>query len=68
MVAENICRIIHDKGLKKGYVAEKAGISRVDFSKMLHGAKLIRIEHLPAIARALNVTVDDLYNDAEDAK
>lgn len=66
-LATNICRIIQDKGLKKGYVAAKAGLNRIEFSKMLHGTKLIRAEHIPAIADALNVTIDELYRGEDSA-
>lgn len=54
-VAENIARIIAEKGLKQVYVSEKAGYNAQDLSKMIHGRKLIRVSDLVRIAAALEV-------------
>ena len=60
-IAKNVCRLIKDKGLKKRYVAEKAGFTAADFSRMINGKKIIRAEYIPAIAHALGVTPNDIY-------
>ena len=41
-VAENIQRIINEKGLKRVYVAEKAGYTAQMLSDMLSGRKIIK--------------------------
>ena len=40
-VAENIARIIAEKGLKQVHVSEKAGYNAQNLSDMIHGQKLI---------------------------
>lgn len=61
IVAENVERIIREKGLKKRSVAEKANFTPNEFSAMLHGRKLILAEHVIALARALDQSPNDLY-------
>ena len=46
-VVQNIKIIISEKGMKQTVVAERR--------------KLIRIEHIPRIAKALGVTLNDLF-------
>lgn len=54
-VAENIARIIAEKGLKQVHVSEKAGYSAHELSDMLNGRKLIKVSDLVRIAAALEV-------------
>lgn len=61
VVAENVERIISEKGIKKGVVAKKAGLDAKAFSAMLHGRKLISAEHVIYLSRALGCTPNDLY-------
>lgn len=61
-VVRNIKTIISEKGIKQTVVAKRAGFSDSDFSNMLNERrKLIRIEHIPRIAKALGVTLNDLF-------
>ena len=61
-VISNIKNIIETKGIKQGVVAERAGFTPQDFSNMLNERrKLIRIEHIPRIAGALDVDINDLF-------
>lgn len=61
-VVRNIKTIISEKGIKQTVVAKRAGFSDSDFSNMLNERrKLIRIEHIPRIAKALGVTFNDLF-------
>lgn len=60
-VAENITKVIEEKGLKQRSVAERAGFSIQAFSDMLNGRKIIKISEVPIIAKALEITVNDLY-------
>lgn len=54
-VAENIARIIAEKGLKQVHVSEKAGYNAQNISDMIHGRKLIKVSDLVRIAAALDV-------------
>ena len=56
-----LARIIFDKGLKKGVVAKRAGITDKDFSNMLNGRKLIKPCDILNIANALDCTPNDLF-------
>lgn len=60
-VAENIARIIAEKGLKQVHVSEKAGYSAHGLSDMLNGRKLIKVSDLVRIAVALDVDANSLY-------
>lgn len=57
----NIRRVIKEKGLKQCAVAKKAGFSPQIFSAMLNERKIITAEHIPNIAYALDVSVNELY-------
>ena len=59
--AQNIKRIIADKGLKQIYIADKAGYDRQVFNNMLNGRKLITDADIPRIANALGVEPNDLF-------
>lgn len=61
VVPENIKRIMAEKGLKCGAVANWAGITVAAFSNMLNGRQIIDANDLVAIADALNVTPNDLF-------
>lgn len=61
VVSENVERIIREKGLKKGYVAKKAGFTADALSSMLHGRKRIKAEDVSLLARALKCTPNELY-------
>lgn len=62
----NIKKLIDDKGIKQGVVAERAGFTPQEFSNILNDRrKLLRVEHMPAIAAAIGVKVNDLYGIAE---
>lgn len=60
-VIQNIRRIIFDKGMKQGVVAERAGFTPSEFSNILYGRKLLRVEHIAPIAQALGVDVGTLF-------
>lgn len=59
--AENITRIIAEKGLKQVYVAEKAGYKVQELNDMLNGRRLIKSCDIPRIAAVLGVNADDIY-------
>lgn len=60
-VSKNIKFIIFKKGLKQCAVAKKAGFTATAFCDMLGGRRLIRVCDIPNIARALDVTPNDLF-------
>ena len=60
-VANSIRRIITEKGLVQGKVAERAGFSDQQLCDMLADRKIIRAEYVPALAAALGVTPNDLF-------
>ena len=51
--------------MKQCVVAERAGFSEAEFSNMLNGRKLLRVEHIPEIANALGISPNDLFEKAE---
>lgn len=60
-VSVSIKQSMVSKGLYQKAVAERAGFTEQQFSDMLNGRKVIRAEYLPAIAKALGVSVGDLF-------
>lgn len=64
-IAENTSRLIEERGLKQVYVAEKAGFGKQQFNDMLNGRRIIKPCDALAIAKALNVTMNDLYEATE---
>lgn len=65
-VAENISRLIEEKGLKQVYVAEKAGYKAQELNDMLNGRRIIKVCDVPKIARALGVSENDIYKDGRE--
>ncbi len=58
----NIKQIISEKGVKQGVVAMRAGFTPQEFSNILNERrKLLRAEHIPAIAEALGVEISEVY-------
>ena len=60
-VAENIARIIAEKGLKQVHVSEKAGYNAQNLSDMIHGRKLIKVSDVIRISKVLSVNIAQLY-------
>ena len=61
MVAENVKRIIDEKGLKQKAVAFKAGYSEKKLSELLCGRATMREGDIKKLAIALNVTPNELF-------
>lgn len=64
-VLENLERIIRDRGLKKKYVAEKAGYTQQQFSELINGKRVIRATDICKLSDALEVTPNDLLERSE---
>lgn len=60
-IIANIKDIIKNKGLKQSFVAEQAGLTSQSFSDILNSRKLLRVEHLPELADALGVEIEDFF-------
>lgn len=61
-IINNIKRIIDEKGMKQCVVAERSGFTPQEFSNILNERrKLLRIEHLNLVAKAMDITVNDLF-------
>lgn len=57
----NIKSEIQNRGMKQGVVAERAGFSDQEFSNMMNGRKLVKVEYVPAIASAIGVSANALF-------
>lgn len=60
-ITQNIEMIIADKGMKKKHIAMKAGYSKQQFSNLMNGRKIIKPDDIIKIAKALEVTPNDLF-------
>ena len=60
-VADNIKRIISEKGYKQTAIAQKAGYSSQQFSAIVCRRKVLKDTDIAAIANALNVTPNELF-------
>jgi transcriptional regulator with XRE-family HTH domain len=60
-VSNNIKRIIKENELKHSAVAKRAGYSYRQFSALVCGRKIIKDNDIESIAKALNVTPNDLF-------
>lgn len=62
-VAENIQRLIKQKGLVQKAVATRAGFTATQFADMMHGRKTIKADYIPAIAEAIGVSAGELFEE-----
>lgn len=60
-VDKNIRKIIKDKCYKQTVIAQELGLTRQQFSDMVHGRKVIRLGLIPQIAEILDVTLEELF-------
>jgi transcriptional regulator with XRE-family HTH domain len=67
-VAEYTRQIINHKGLKQKKVAEKAGYTQQAFSNLLNGRKFFGANDILRIAKALDVTPNELFGIKNDSK
>lgn len=58
--------IIKSSGLRKGFLAEKVGITPQQFSKWIKGEVYPPADQLFYLARLLNCKVDDMYEYEKD--
>lgn len=62
MIADNIKKIIQQKGIKQKAIANTIGMSEQRFSDLLNGRKSFDVKFVVPIAKALGVTPNDLFN------
>ena len=67
-VANTIRAIINSNGLKNKAVAERAGYTEKRFSRILTGLSPMKSDDILRIARALNVTPNELFGITSDKK
>ena len=60
-IIANIKDIIVSKGLKQSFVAEQVGLTSQSFSDILNNRNLLRVEHIPELADALGVEIEDFF-------
>ena len=60
-VAENIERIINEKGLKKAFVAQKAGYTAQMFNDMIKGRRIIKVSDIVRLCPILDVDANYLF-------
>ena len=61
VIPKNVLRILQETGIKQYVIAERAGYTKQQFSDMLNGRKIIKASDVLRIAKAMNVTPNDLY-------
>lgn len=62
VVAENIRKIINERGLKQMAVSSKAGYEYQTFNNMLNGRKEIMDYDIAKITEVLDVTPNELFS------
>lgn len=60
-IINNIKELVKRSEIKQGAIARKAEFTDQSFSDMMYGRKLLRPEYIPRIARALGVSVNEIY-------
>lgn len=61
VIINNIRRLISERGMKQGFVAEQAGFTVQEFSHMMNGRKVLSAVYIPRIAAALGVSYNELF-------
>lgn len=64
-IRQNIRDLIDQRGLKHTKVANDLGLSKSNFSAMLTGRKILRVEYLPRIAESIGCSYNDLFRKPE---
>ncbi len=67
-IGANIVRLRKEKGWTQAELGEKLGVSNQAVSKWESGMTLPDVMLLPHIAKILGVSIEDLYNEADNAE
>ena len=60
-IYEAVRKYIEQQGLKQGFVAERAGITKPAMSMIMTGRRKMYAEDLKAICRALGVSPEEFF-------
>ena len=60
-IVANVKEVITQKGMKQNIVAKRAGMSPQALSDIINGRKLLRVEHMPNLAHALGVDIEEFF-------
>ena len=66
MLPRRISSIIDERGFKQCAIAQRAGFSSQQFTDMLNGRRIIKACDILAIAEALGVEVNELFETHDD--
>lgn len=58
---ENLNHVIYMQDLRKGDLADSAGITRVQLSRIIHGKSKTTIDTCEALATAIGLPADSLF-------
>ena len=61
VVAQNLRRIMDDRGFRYRSIAEKAGYSIGQFSSLLNGRRRVTADDIVRIADTLNISPNELF-------
>lgn len=65
MIIQDIKDVIERKGMKQAVVAKRAGFTSQEFCNILNERrKLLRVEHILPITRALGITPNELLRES----
>lgn len=60
-VAENLTRIIDEKGLIQKVVAERADLTPQSLCDVIYGRRILKVSEVKKLADALDVSIDELF-------
>lgn len=60
-IVENINVAVIRSGMKKNVIAERVGLSAVEFSQLLHNKRKVKAELLPLLAKAMNTDINCFF-------
>lgn len=63
VVNKNIKKLIEELDKKSSAVADRAGIRRDTFSRIIHGRRPVYADEVIPIAKAMGVTIDALFDE-----
>ena len=62
IIAENLKRIIKEKGYKQSAIADRAGIPRQTFSNMMNHRKIIADYDIEILVDVLGISPNELFS------
>lgn len=62
-VAENVKRLLAEKGLRNNFVARSMGYSDSELSSMLNGRKIIKAQDVHKFCKTLGVSASELFRE-----